>query len=293
MRRNAAALVGCLAVMVAGAGCGASAGEADDAGVVAAAGQRLAVQCVAGTMPSSAGSVILLSGLGGGGRDAFAGLLDQPATPSPSGGPVCVVDRPGVGDSPPRNGDDNSPVANADEVVAALAAAAVPPPYVYVGWSYGGLVALLAAGDSASRTPSQLAGLVLIDPVLPEEYRTLDTEGWKEGGRALDMAAGEQAAAQVELGRAPVLVIIAGDSEQNSDNWPFVVRRQREVAQSSLDYLVLSHADAGHDITSDDPEAVRAAIDAVVSAAPADVELPDCDHVPEALTSVTECLAAD
>ena len=279
--------------MVAVAGCGTSAGEADDADVVEVAGQSLAVQCVAGKGPTSEGSVILLSGLGGGGRDAFASLLDEPATPSPSAVPVCVVDRPGVGDSPPRSGDGNSPVANADEVVAALAAAEVPPPYVYVGWSYGGLVALLAAGESASRTPSELAGLVLIDPVLPEEYRTLDTEGWREGGQSLDMAAGEQAAAQVELGRAPVLVIIAGDSEQNSDNWPFVVRRQREVAQASLDYLVLSHGGAGHDITSDDPEAVRAAIDAVVSAAPADLELPNCDHVPDALTPVTECLAAD
>lgn len=306
-KRAAAVATAGLAMAGVLGGCASTAAVTDAPSVVSAAGQRLAVHCdstpsamatsstaaASDVRGSTVGAVILLSGLGGGGRDAFADILTPSATPAAEGVPLCVVDRPGVGDSPPRAGEDNSPVTNAEEIVHAVRAAEIPAPYVFVGWSYGGLVALLAAGEAATSIPAELAGLVLVDPVLPEEYRTLDTEGWDEGGQQLDMAAGERAAADVALGGAPVIVIIAGEHEQNTENWPFVVRRQQEVAASSQDYLVLSSPGAGHDIASDDPVALRAAIAAVIAAAPADIQLPDCDAVPDDLAAVTQCLAAD
>jgi pimeloyl-ACP methyl ester carboxylesterase len=78
---------------------------------------------------------------------------------------ACSYDRAGFGWS------DAGPLPRtagriADELHALLRAAAVPPPYVLVGHSYGGLVMRLYA----SRHPDDVAGLVLIEPAIPEEW---------------------------------------------------------------------------------------------------------------------------
>jgi pimeloyl-ACP methyl ester carboxylesterase len=78
---------------------------------------------------------------------------------------ACSYDRAGFGWS------DAGPLPRtagriADEFHQLLRAAAVPPPYVLVGHSYGGLVMRLYA----SRQPNDVAGLVLIEPAIPEEW---------------------------------------------------------------------------------------------------------------------------
>ena len=78
---------------------------------------------------------------------------------------ACSYDRAGFGWS------DAGPLPRtagriADELHELLRAAAVPPPYVLVGHSYGGLVTRLYA----SRHPNDVAGLVLIEPAIPEEW---------------------------------------------------------------------------------------------------------------------------
>jgi pimeloyl-ACP methyl ester carboxylesterase len=78
---------------------------------------------------------------------------------------TCSYDRAGFGWS------DAGPLPRtagriADELHALLRAAAVAPPYVLVGHSYGGLVMRLYA----SRHPNDVAGLVLIEPAIPEEW---------------------------------------------------------------------------------------------------------------------------
>ena len=78
---------------------------------------------------------------------------------------ACSYDRAGFGWSDagplPRTAGDI-----ADELHQLLRAAAVPPPYVLVGHSYGGLVMRLYA----SRHRNDVAGLVLIEPAVPEEW---------------------------------------------------------------------------------------------------------------------------
>jgi pimeloyl-ACP methyl ester carboxylesterase len=54
----------------------------------------------------------------------------------------------------------------ADELYALLQRAALRPPYVLVGHSFGGLVMRLLA----VRQPADVAGLVLIEPAIPEEW---------------------------------------------------------------------------------------------------------------------------
>src|SRR5512132_3663891 len=77
----------------------------------------------------------------------------------------CSYDRAGFGWS------DAGPLPRtagriADELHDLLRAAALAPPYVLVGHSYGGLVTRLYA----SRHPNDVAGLVLIEPAIAEEW---------------------------------------------------------------------------------------------------------------------------
>jgi pimeloyl-ACP methyl ester carboxylesterase len=78
---------------------------------------------------------------------------------------ACTYDRAGFGWSEagplPRTAS-----RIADELHQLLRRGAVPGPYVLVGHSYGGLVMRLYA----ARHPAEVAGLVLIEPAIPEEW---------------------------------------------------------------------------------------------------------------------------
>jgi pimeloyl-ACP methyl ester carboxylesterase len=79
---------------------------------------------------------------------------------------ACAYDRAGFGWS------DAGPMPRTIGRIAAelhelLSAAAVPPPYVLVGHSFGGL----AIRAYASAHPEDVAGLVFVDPAHPEEWR--------------------------------------------------------------------------------------------------------------------------
>lgn len=88
---------------------------------------------------------------------------------------ACSYDRAGFGWS------DAGPMPRtagrmADELWRLLTAAQLPPPYVLVGHSFGGLVTRLAA----ARHPEAVAALVLIEPAIPEQWA-----GPSEAHRAL------------------------------------------------------------------------------------------------------------
>jgi pimeloyl-ACP methyl ester carboxylesterase len=59
-----------------------------------------------------------------------------------------------------------------EELHKMLLAADVPPPYVLVGHSFGGIVARLYT----MRYPNEVGGIVLVDPVLLEEWHPLSPE---------------------------------------------------------------------------------------------------------------------
>jgi pimeloyl-ACP methyl ester carboxylesterase len=78
---------------------------------------------------------------------------------------VVSYDRAGLGWSAlgpmPRRAD-----GMVEELHTLLERAAIPPPYVLVGHSFGGLMMPLFA----ARYPQQTAGMVLVDPVVPAEW---------------------------------------------------------------------------------------------------------------------------
>ena len=117
---------------------------------------RLHLHCLgAGTPP-----VILDAALG---ASSLSWSLVQPAVSAVTR--CCAYDRAGFGWSDagplPRTAD-----RICDELRLLLQHAAVPAPYVLVGHSFGGLVVRLFA----ARHPGLVAGIVLIEPAIPEDW---------------------------------------------------------------------------------------------------------------------------
>ncbi len=86
---------------------------------------------------------------------------------------VVLYDRAGLGWSDPGPWPTGRRMA--DDLHALLGAASIPPPYVLVGHSLGGLLVRLYA----ARYPEQVAGLVLVDSSHPDQHRRLRVHSWQ------------------------------------------------------------------------------------------------------------------
>lgn len=105
-------------------------------------------------------SILLECGLGTSVVD-WAALLPSLATR----GRVLGYDRAGLGGSDPDQAV-RSAGRMVDDLDTLIDAAAMPPPYILVGHSWGGLVARLFC----HRHPADVAGLVLVDPAHEEQF---------------------------------------------------------------------------------------------------------------------------
>ena len=117
---------------------------------------RLHLRCTGQAAPT----VIFDAALGG---SSLSWSLVQPAVGQVTR--ACAYDRAGFGWS------DAGPLPRtvgriADELFDVLRLAGVPGPYVLVGHSFGGLVMRMFA----ARHRDQVAGLVLIEPAIPDEW---------------------------------------------------------------------------------------------------------------------------
>ena len=119
-------------------------------------GSRLHLHCSGSGTPT----VVLEAALG---ASSLSYALVQPAIADFTR--VCSYDRAGLGWSEPGVFP-----RTADRVVAELRTllqnADLPPPYVLVGHSYGGLTSRLFA----ARFPDDVCGLILLDPAYPEDW---------------------------------------------------------------------------------------------------------------------------
>ena len=94
--------------------------------------------------------------------------------------PVVAYDRAGLGGSDPGPlPRDGRTIAR--ELRAALANAGIAPPYVFVGHSFGGLIARIFTAEF----PDDVVGVVLVDSTHPHQLRRAGISHWYDGVNAL------------------------------------------------------------------------------------------------------------
>ena len=122
---------------------------------------------------------------------------------------ICLYDRAGIGwsDPPPRGRRTYGDMAC--ELNALLAAARVPPPYVLVGHSAGGII----ARQFAVRYPGAVSGMVLIDSSHEDQARRGGVGGWPYGQRELLIRAGRRQARILGVRRAAAALGVARQSD--------------------------------------------------------------------------------
>ena len=133
----------------------ASPAETAQAGKYDVGGHSLYMECAGAGSPT----IVFLHGIGG---DRTHGYALQKAFSGRVR--VCVYDRSNMGLSDRVEGVLTGADA-ANDLGALLVAADIPPPYVLVAGSFGGLIALIYAGAH----PRDVAGMVFLDASLPSD----------------------------------------------------------------------------------------------------------------------------
>lgn len=212
------------------------------------------------TLGESGPPVVFVAGLGNAATTwhSVAGLIASFAR-------VVLYDRAGLGKSLPLV-DTTSPVT-ADRVAAQLhallAAAALPPPYILVGHSLGGLYAQMFA----KRYPKEVLGVVLLDSSSTDAPDELKTRARLEPGTAayLEQEGIPQSNRQVAdagpFPDVPLTVIAATDHGPHFKEWePTLMRLQRGLAALSPRASFIVAEGSGHDVQVDRPDTVVEAV---------------------------------
>ena len=263
-RRSTAASTSSPGASTAATSTAATSTAAAPAGTSPAA-RPLAMRCRGRGGPT----VVLVSGLGAS-RHTFEALVRDLARRHR----VCSYDRAGLGGSPPlrRRDPDPWPGNAADALAATLAARGEHPPYVLLGWSYGGLV----AQAFTERHGDLVAGLVLEDSSTAEQFvdRAWDHITWDEGGRLVDTRRTVRSLRSVDLGDRPT-VVLSSDAI-TGDNGRLWYGYHDRLAASSTDAVHVEAVGAPHAIHEGNEAIVATAVDAVVAAVRGDAPLPGC-----------------
>ncbi|MEY4549006.1 MAG: hypothetical protein RL685_5201 [Pseudomonadota bacterium] len=265
-----------------GAGSGAAQAAAPAAAgteldrVVDAAGLRLHLHCEGSGSPT----VVFEAGAGNDGSSWRTVL------PSVAGiTRACTYDRAGLGYSGPGRKPRTSN-RMALELHALLVAAQVPPPYVLVGHSAGGLNVRLFAEEHRD----EVAGMVLVDATpasgerlwssLSEQERQQLRERMQRGPDGWDydsfLASMREVGKASALGELPLVVLTAGraepaqpgvTAEQAAQRFAVWKELQAELPKLSSNAQHVVVADARHFIQWDAPAVVFRAVRDVVQAA--------------------------
>jgi pimeloyl-ACP methyl ester carboxylesterase len=212
------------------------------------------------TLGASGPAVVFVAGLGN-----ASTTWNSVAGPIASFARVVLYDRPGLGKSLPLV-DTTSPVT-ADRVAAhlrtLLAAAGVPPSYILVGHSLGGLYVQMFA----KRYPREVLGIVLLDSSSTDAPDELKTRARLEPGTAayLEQEGIPQSNRQVvdagPFPDVPLTVIAATDHGPHFKEWePMLMRLQRGLAALSPRSTFIVAEGSGHDVQIDRPDIVVEAV---------------------------------
>jgi pimeloyl-ACP methyl ester carboxylesterase len=118
---------------------------------------------------------------------------------------TVTYDRGGLGWSSPSR-SDRTPVNTASELHHALTAAGIHPPYVLVGHSFGGMV----MRRFALLYPSEVSGVLLVDPMRCSEWPPIDADRQATLNRGVNWMRVAIPAAHVGLARLAVTSALCG-----------------------------------------------------------------------------------
>ena len=250
-------------------------------GPVDVGGSRLYLHCIGSGQPT----VVLENGLPG---TAKGWGFVQPVVAHTTR--VCAYDRAGAGRSDPGPRPRTS-LTLVQDLHRLLERAGVAPPYVLVGYSFGGLNVRVFTGQY----PDEVVGLVLVDaahedqqarflallpPQSPVEdaglqaFRTMVSEEWEDAASNPEGVTFAASAAQVgaagTLGDRPLEVLTASQhgfprkiTAEAEAGWQ---EMQRELARLSSKSTHTILDEVGHCIPCEQPAVVSAAIGQVVKA---------------------------
>ena len=159
---------------------------------------------------------------------------------------VCVYDRAGIGWSDPPPPRRRTPEIMAADLHALLSAADIPPPYVLVGHSMGGIV----ARRFYAQHPGMVAGMLLVDSSHEQQQRYFAAADWRKGPILLvRVAAQRQArilgarrlAASLGLARGLDAVIAREAQPQCAMAYRAVMLSSRQRRVSVRELLMMTH----------------------------------------------------
>ena len=210
----------------------------------AAGGPRMFLRCYGSGGPT----VLLVAGSDSSGAEfqpSFLRPLAEQRT-------TCTYDRLGTGQSDPPPQARRTIDQVVADLQALLTAARLDPPYVLVGSSGGGNIAV----QYALRHPADIAGLGLLD--VPRANPELDKEfpgpaAW-DNPEHLDWVAAEAGQARLTgpVGSFPLLVVTATGGQSDVRDQSFWLRLSPRAKQVELA--------GGHEIYRDDPTGVAGAL---------------------------------
>jgi uncharacterized protein (TIGR03067 family) len=240
--------------------------------------------------------VILMAGFG----DSLESWGDWPAAVAKVA-PVVAYDRPGIGGSK-YDGRGLSPARVAEHLDELLKALQAPPPYVLVGHSWGGPLAMYYAGHRGR----DIVGMVYLDPKLPratlQEYYVPDPdrlrailEGQRRAADSMPPGPGAEMTAKLDYETTdpserglpddppvPTAIVIGAKVPPVWEGAPSFVtpesmrrstqrRVQRYIAWIGAlpDALVIASTQSGHYVFIDVPDLSTLAVRHVVEAAAA------------------------
>ncbi|MEV6494423.1 alpha/beta hydrolase [Actinoplanes sp. NPDC051633] len=189
---------------------------------------------------------------------------------------TCAYDRVNTGTSD-RVATRHTGKDGVRDLHTLLDVAAAPAPYLLVGHSFGGLLAAMYAGTY----PTEVSGLVLIDPslptqaelydLIPERERATARAGDEQNPENVDFSDTlEQAKALVpKIPAIPVLVLAATNLGDLPPSWPaadILAARKKALQEFSmaLPRGELRYVDSGHSIQTEQPKLVISEIQRVL-----------------------------
>ena len=245
----------------------------DDGGIDASfdvGDYELQLSCLGAESPSSP-TIIYLHGLGGDGGDVHETLAPDVA----ERGRLCTYDRVNVG----RSGQQARRHTGADSVEdlhTLLTAAEVPPPYLMLGFSFGGLIAAMYAGTY----PTDVMGVLMldaslptdaqVDALIPADTRPFVIEEQQANAERVDFYATlEEAAALMDSVPEIPVTYMAAFPVDLPPEWP--VKRMRTLIAANQQQFVerfpqgrLVPVRSSHDIDLEQPELVVAELDRIL-----------------------------